>query len=186
MKKPLVTGCIIVVVVIAVIAIACAGVSFWGGSQFVANNQKVTKEMIGTEIPQGYMPMVAMDMAETGKDQKFSMLMGQNGHVVVLFSGPVITSSEDKAKFLENFQEGMSKSQSSAQSADFEEDGNITLNGKKYPKYKVSTVSNGKETTGMAVVLDYPEKSLLFVCMAQSGLYNPAEGEKFLQQIKLP
>lgn len=191
MKKALLIGCIVISIVGVIALVACGIISYQGISGYMGNNTKVAEEILGSKIPEGYIPIIAMNEMQ-GKGSStgnvsFAMLMKAT-NVVVLIAGPRIMNEQQKLTIIESFKSAMRKQNKgmSSQKIDIEPDGTLTVKDKSYPKYKVTLTQSTGQTEGVAVFIDYPDKTLLFVYMSESQTFDPDEAKSFLEKINLP
>lgn len=190
MNKTLKIGCIVIAVLSTLIIGLCGCFAGYFGYSYMANNYKITEKMIGGKVPDGYWPVFAMK-APADKQMNgpgcFAFLT-KDSHMVVLVEGPSIGGESAKNNFIQAFEKGMQKKDHSISSGSARviPDGKISINGKLLPKYKVEMNSKTGTLTGLATFLDYEDKTLLFVCIAQEAIYNPKIAEAFLSGVKLP
>lgn len=188
MKKSHLFGCLIVLGIVIVLALFCAGISVFGGYKYFDSNIKITETLINNTLPGGYLVIYAsknekLKHLKSSQPITFIVLSDSNLHTYVIYTGDPIKNDDDREMFFTEFKSGYVGG-SNSDNIDIVENGTIEVDGNEYDLYSVSATIDGAPKEGLISILTFPSKTIFYLCTAEKEFFDEEHAKMLLQKIK--
>ncbi|MEW5822128.1 MAG: hypothetical protein AB1782_18180 [Cyanobacteriota bacterium] len=181
LTKPSIKQISIVLATIIIIFIVSLAILYKINIDKIEINNKITEQILNTSIPYDYTTIAAKC---NNNSSCLSILSSKNLHSIVLVEGPLLKDNKDKERVLNSINNAIFyyKGNKYLKIPNIYQENALSIKNKNLLKYKISVNEDYEKTTGMATIVNKLNKSLLFVCLAKSDIYQEQVAIDFLKE----